>query len=279
MIVLITGVPGSGKTLYAMTLIAEYLKQGRPVFADIDGVSMDGVLDGLEDWREAPDGSVVVYDECQQKFGPDQAGRSANPIISELEVHRHRGMDIILITQHPKLLHSHIRRLVGRHYEVRRMYGAQTAKIFRADRQIDVDKIAQLMKEDSFMWPYPKQFFNTYKSATVHTHKAQLPAWAKRSAIALLVIFCLTAGLAYSSRGFFTGQSPIQQKVTQQSPAPSVIKQPDNSDKPEKKTDSTPIACISSSKRCQCYGEDMKLIEMPLNQCQQVASAPLAMLR
>ena len=70
MITLITGTPGSGKTLRAMYLIKEALAQGRAVYTDIDGVSLDGVttVEMDHDWRDTPEGSLVVYDEVQRRW-------------------------------------------------------------------------------------------------------------------------------------------------------------------------------------------------------------------
>ena len=63
MIILITGTPGSGKTLFAVSKILAWAKENkREIFADIDGLSIDGIEKSPEDWRETPDGSIVVYD-------------------------------------------------------------------------------------------------------------------------------------------------------------------------------------------------------------------------
>lgn len=76
MITLITGTPGSGKTLFAVTKILEYVKQNqklleqgkepRMIYANIDGLNIDGVEPAPVDWRDTPDGSVIFYDEIQQ---------------------------------------------------------------------------------------------------------------------------------------------------------------------------------------------------------------------
>ncbi len=74
MIYLVTGVPGSGKTLFSIGMIHDWLKEGRQVYADIEGLNIDGVEAAPDDWRDNPEGSVVVYDECQQKFPADGTG-------------------------------------------------------------------------------------------------------------------------------------------------------------------------------------------------------------
>lgn len=292
MIILITAVPGSGKTLYAVELIQQYVQEGRTVFADINGLLIDGVEQSPVDWRECPDGSVVVYDECQQRFGPDGAGRSGNPIISDLETHRHRGMDIILITQHPRLLHAHVRRLVGRHHHLFRMYGTQTAKIFTREGQIDVDKPSQLKDQDCRVWSYPKSCFGLYKSASIHTHKRQFPSWLKRSFLLGGVAVPVVAFLFYLSADFFSGaavaglsaqagglasdKKPVQIKDDSTSTTlpdwfSTARKQPELFADNEIVT----VACIYTAVKCRCYESDGNLLDLSLDQCKRVALQPL----
>ena len=68
MLILITGKPGSFKTAKTATLAIQYLKEGRQVYTNIDEFDYDGVqkLPENNDWRDTPDGSVIIYDEAQQ---------------------------------------------------------------------------------------------------------------------------------------------------------------------------------------------------------------------
>jgi len=277
MLVLITGVPGSGKSLYATKLILDYIeenkklieqgKKPRPIYSDIDGMNIDGVLDAPDDWRECPDGSVVVYDECQKKFGPDGQGRSGREDIQEFETHRHRGFDIILITQHGKLLHAHIRRLVGRHYHVVRMYGTTNATIYAKDGHMDTDKQHQLLKEDNHLWSYPKANFNLYKSATVHTHKPHMPKFVKRALIGLAIVALIIAFMLPKAMVFFTGNTGapvVEQDMKVQTYA-------SNDDKAQS-TDiedyqPEPIACIANDSECVCYDKNGHLLKYEYLRC------------
>jgi zona occludens toxin len=278
MLILITGVPGSGKTLYAVQELENYKKenqklieQGHPpreIYSDIDGLNIEGVKQSPNDWRECPDGSIVFYDECQQKFGPDGQGRSSRSDIQEFETHRHRGFDIVLITQHPKLLHAHIRRLVGRHYHVFRMYGAETAKIFRRDGQMDIDKASSLNQQDHFMWSYPKENFGKYKSATIHTHKRHLPAWIKRSLIGMAVAGVIFVFLVPMALPFFTGSfyGETLAAADNINEVP-VSKNEITTERPITIRPPQPVACISNDDKCHCYDSSGYLIEQPYFQC------------
>jgi zona occludens toxin (predicted ATPase) len=207
MIYLVTGVPGSGKTLYAIKLILDFIKEGRTVYADIDGLNIDGVLPAPDDWRDTPDGSVVVYDECQQKFGPDGSGRSKDTRVQALEVHRHTGHDIVFITQRERLLHTHIRDLVGKHFHIQRQYGSHVVKIFKREEVIQTSSRSVLERCDQELWKYDKSLFDCYKSATVHTHKFRIPTKLKAMFGGIAVLIVAVVFMFTSASDFFSGHS------------------------------------------------------------------------
>jgi zona occludens toxin (predicted ATPase) len=279
MIILITAVPGSGKTLFAVELINKYLSEGRSVYANIDGLSINSVAISPDDWRDCQDGSVVVYDECQKIFSPDGAGRSSNKMISDLEEHRHRGLDIVLITQHPKLLHSHVRRLVGRHHHLFRMYGTETAKVFCRDGHIDVDKPSMLHAQDSYLWPYPKALYGLYKSATIHTHKRQLPKWMIRGFVFGGLFVAVASVLFYLSSSFLSGKSYAAEQVEGEYelgnknvisgiPDTVVLEVADNSSL-------SASGCVWGDKKCICYDTKGAFLNLSYSQCIAIADSPL----
>ncbi|MEG2937095.1 MAG: zonular occludens toxin domain-containing protein [Vagococcus sp.] len=65
---LVTAPPGTGKTLLLIKMIFEYLKQGRRVYSNISSLKIEEVLpiSSTADWRDLPDGSVVIYDEAHE---------------------------------------------------------------------------------------------------------------------------------------------------------------------------------------------------------------------
>ncbi|WUZ22947.1 hypothetical protein PCP53_32345 (plasmid) [Pseudomonas aeruginosa] len=67
-----------------------------------------------------------MIDEAQRVFGND--GTRARPEkVTRFETHRHQGLDIHLITQHPSLLCTPVRKLVGKHINFIRPYGREKA--------------------------------------------------------------------------------------------------------------------------------------------------------
>lgn len=201
MIHLITGTPGSGKTLYAVSLITAYHKQNqallekgeapRQIYSDIDGLDIEGVEPAPDDWRDTPDGSIIFYDEIQQRDAYKKA-KGDNDIVNALQVHRHTGHDIYGITQFPILLHANFNAVVGLHWHLHRGWGLAAATVYQWAYCVTAPNTPsnKSLAENSFRFSYPKDLFQYYKSATVHTHKARIP---KKF---LLIVFMVLCGVA-----------------------------------------------------------------------------------
>src|SRR5687767_10170888 len=114
---LITGLPGAGKTLRAVYLARQAIKQGRPVFVyNINGLQPFGwhPLEDLNEWEKLPDGSLVIADEVQDVWKQRGFGDPIPPV-QALSKHRHRGFDFVLLTQNPTFMDTYVRKLVNGH--------------------------------------------------------------------------------------------------------------------------------------------------------------------
>ena len=105
MISLITGLPGSGKTsLMVYMLMTRKDLQNRPLY--VDGIPdlkipHQEIPEGCDmtTWYEwAPTGAILVIDEAQRIFRPRPAGAKVPQYVQELETHRHKGIDIFILT-------------------------------------------------------------------------------------------------------------------------------------------------------------------------------------
>jgi zona occludens toxin len=188
-VILITGRPGAGKTLSAVKmLIEDVLPTGRPVFADIDGLDYEGLgvgrlvqdeedpVAGCQRWHEMPEGSVIFIDECQRVF-PVRNPASKVPVwVSEFETHRHKGLDVYLITQGPRLIDRHIHDLVDRHVHLFRAFGLKRSTRYEWNG-INLSPDPEQGKENAQKanFAFPAKYFEFYKSASVHTVKARIP--------------------------------------------------------------------------------------------------------
>lgn len=205
MIILVTGVPGSGKT---SKVVSELLAvKDRPIFVmGIPELKVPHVpVPPVEEWTRQeptpedatqlrpvfnfPENSIIVIDEAQNVYRPRAVGSKVPDIVAAFETHRHLGIDFYIITQHPSLIDVNVRRLVGKHWHVHiHPFGRQLLEWSgtrdpgeKSDRG---DAIATVFKP-------PKSAFEHYKSAEVHTKiKRAFP-----KALAVFVV-CLVASLA-----------------------------------------------------------------------------------
>lgn len=194
MITLITGLPGNGKTLYALAYTQKHaLSEGRQVWyhgiADVSPAlgwkKCPTVLEHIDgdknpavevpQWWLLPAKSIIVIDEVQNcGFAPRQRG--ARPDwSSKLETHRHLGVDLVMITQDPGLIDSHDRKLCELHFHVMRTFGMQRAVVHEF-RPVRMNVLSSRKGSIEHRWPFPKEVFGWYKSAEAHTHKRRIPA-------------------------------------------------------------------------------------------------------
>ncbi len=198
-----TGLPGNGKTAFMVEkLIMEAKKGERPIFASgIDGLApgLATTLDDPRKWNErdpdgeptcdckqdgklhahlVPDGALIFVDEAWKNFGHlHDAGRQATPPhVLALAEHRHRGIDFVWTTQQPNQLYPFARALCARHTHVVRRFGTQYCDLYSWEElNEDVKSAAKRENATKQTRMLPKQVFEQYKSATLHTIKRRLP--------------------------------------------------------------------------------------------------------
>lgn len=288
MLRLITGVPGAGKTLFAVSEILKAKEENdvlekngekpRPIFTNIDGMEMEGVypLDDL-DWRTYPDGSLIVYDEAHQTFrATGKPGLSGDPVISGMDVHRHRGFDLWFITQFPSKVHHEIRHMVDEHYHLLRQFGAKQATIYKWPESADVKDYHSRKEADTSFFRYPKKCFQYYKSASVHTAKLRIPAKIKFLVTIIALVLSVVAYRVVDAGGFASlNAAPL---------APVVVGGADGG-AAERPVDphasssnyQTLGGCVSSQRGCQCYTPALEPIPLQDHECRNLSIQPLAM--
>lgn len=220
MLILITGKPGSFKTAKCASLAIDYLKAGRRVFTNIDEFNYEGVekLPENDDWTNTPIGSVVIYDEAQQFEFLQYKGReklSSDHRVKELEVHRHTGHDIILITQSPSFLHNHVLSLVGEHYHLHRAYGRSYADVFlwRYTAHSPDSTGAKNKAESHTKFKPDAKIFDKYKSTEVDTHKLKIPPLYFKLGGFLAAVLLLIVYMVFGSDNPFLSASKIKENA------------------------------------------------------------------
>lgn len=278
MITLITGLPGNGKTLYAIQYVRELAaKEGREVqYSGIADLKLPWAEVEPERWFEAPPKTIIVIDEVQRVMRPRANGTKVPEFVEKLETHRHLGVDLVLITQHPTLLDANVRRLVGRHFHVVRKWGTNSATVHEwASTKDNCDK--QRADSIKHAWKYPKDVFDLYKSAEAHTHRRRIPAkvlvfFSLPFVIAALIWFAWTRYLdpsrydKKSAAPGATGQvaSSGSAAASALTPAAYVAQftprvqglghtAPAYDELTKVSHVPYPAACLSSGQRCKCY--------------------------
>lgn len=200
MIYLHTGLPGAGKTLFTLAHVKPLAeKEGRQVYYfNIPQVQIPEWIEIDEEqfkkWYELPPNSIIIADEAQRIFRPRAASSKVPEHVEKLETHRHLGVDLYLITQHPGLLDLNVRKLVGTHRHVVRSFGSNHAVVHAWGQVKDnCDKSRSDSVKTQFR--YPKEVFSWYKSAEVHTHKRSIPF----RVLMLPVLVLLIGFMAYSA--------------------------------------------------------------------------------
>jgi zona occludens toxin len=280
-ITLLTGLPGHGKTLYALSYVkAQAEREKRPVYySGIADLKLPWIeLDKPEEWHRLPANALVVIDEAQRVFRQRPVGSKVPDHVAALETHRHGGIDVFLITQHPMLLDTNVRRLVGRHFHAVRPFGLARATVHEwGELKENVQSRADSVRHE---FAYPKEAFRWYKSAEVHTVKRRIPV----RVFMLLLLPVVAVALGYAAvkglKGNGDSQKAVQGQRTAAGPLVHVnkavagrVSTPEYlearmarvSDLPESApvydAIAAPVAfprvagCVQSAGRCSCYSQ------------------------
>ena len=264
MAILITAPLGTGKTLYTIELIFQYLNQGRPVYSNIVGLKIVGVINvdstaqSPFDWRDLPNDAVLFFDEAHEHPAYSERDLLKNLIIESYEqdlknvdlldvsdtkkksitaqiekdyakalrrkkeeildiglsmsMHRHFGIEIILISQNPTKLNKDVLSNVTIHHVMRRKFGFDAANIWTFGEAMTTwgKSVADSALVKKY-WRFPKHLYNYYVSSEKHNVKKYFPKKYYAYACIPLLIFYL--GYAKARETGFMGLVPKSDQV------------------------------------------------------------------
>jgi zona occludens toxin len=188
---IISGTPGAGKTALAVSMLLEELQRNpaRPVFVmGIPELAVPHeVVPPVEQWTTEkphpddpsitypeftfPDGALIIIDEAQNAFRPLSQGAKVPPHVAAMERHRHKGLDFWLITQHPTMLHSNVRRLVGKHLHLRSLWSG--GQLLEWPEAADPNSTSERGRASVQRYAPPKKVFALYKSSSMHVKRSR----------------------------------------------------------------------------------------------------------
>lgn len=308
-ITLHTGLPGGGKTLYTIDHVRALAAVGsRPVYyLGIPDLALDwnelepADLDKLE---QLPAGSIIVVDECQRHYPPRMSGARVSPKLSYFETHRHHGHDIFLITQNPRLIDVHVRKLIETHRHLIRHWGKEKARVWEWQECNENPSQKRDRSHGQYrMWKYPKDVYALYKSTTQDTIQARFPWGALLLPLAIGVISISAmaywatnhapgisdgdaavsddAGAPVGSGSLAGGSSgastvPIDPRSVAMMHSPVLRGVPGTApmyyDKYLEVRDYPRLTgCVTTSIRCRCYTQQGTRVDIAPEQCHQIA--------
>jgi len=237
MIVFNEGLPGSGKSYDAvLTHILPALRAGRHVYARLNGLDdagrrakiaahlgvpperVDELLHHVTDDEVGKIGELVqknaliVIDECHEFY---VASREALPAEKErlFAMHRHEGLDIVLMSQFYKRLHSAVRGRVERKAIFTKLNVAKMKDRYKVEhwQAVAPDKYE---KVDSTLCKYDPAIFPLYKSVADGTTNLEVyeagsvPVWRKIRLAGIIVVPLALWG-CWKLAMFFSGHSGL----------------------------------------------------------------------
>lgn len=207
---LTTGSNGAGKTLFTLLDVRELqLKTNRPVF--YNGFTPKQPIHDFgwkpfepAKWQELPDSSILIMDECQNELPIRGPGKPPDWIGAILEVHRKRGFDFFLITQHPLNIDAFIRRTVASPGWHRHMKAS-----FMGDNSNELKWTAVVTQPErpgsgksGFVTKraFPKHVYDWYESSSDHTAVKKIPFKLIAAVAGMVAAVCM---FGYVAWGFY----------------------------------------------------------------------------
>lgn len=307
MIYLTTGGNGAGKTLLTLKDVRDQqLKENRPVY--YHGFKAGQVLKDWgwqefdpKDWQALPDGSICIFDECQNEFPAKIQGELPDYINAIAQHRRRRGFDFWMITPHPSMIHLNVRRLIESpswHRHLKRTAGAAMVSELKFNyAEIKCEQPGSGARGVVSMRAYPKEVYGWYESASLHTGKVRIPKQVWMLAACAVLVPTLgylaftkvyanvtkQAGPAQAQQGQQTAQQggavrhvsakPTAMEYAQEraSRIPGFAHTAPVYDEVTKPTDAPyPAACVSMGDKCKCYSQQATLLQVPPDVCAQI---------
>ncbi|KXK02788.1 MAG: Zonular occludens toxin (Zot) [Nitrospira sp. OLB3] len=203
MIELFEGVPGAGKSYYA---IAErflvHLRAGRRIYAYIDGIYLDklALFSGIERadldkqvtvWRTQEDVllnlasvdpmSFVIIDEAQTVFRAME--RVDKALCRFLETHRHHGVDILMMCQDYRQMSQSVTRLVEGTIKFRKLAFVGLTNHYQGKVRGNPDDPTEIRKITGTYDPGVYAYYSSYSAATVKELRMSNSVWKSASVV------------------------------------------------------------------------------------------------
>lgn len=176
---IIAGLPGAGKTLFAVSRLREMAaKEGAQVYhCNLDECKVEGWkhLENPHDWFKLPAGSVLIVDEAH-KFFPQRGPSMPVPVsVQNMAEVRKFAVRLVLITQDCNGLDHFIRRRAGAYLHFWRPFFLARSVVWQFPEFCDWKDPKSRLNGQTFNFRHDPKAYALYKSAQLHTAKRSIP--------------------------------------------------------------------------------------------------------
>jgi len=184
---LLEGVPGSGKSYYAVSeRLLKWVRAGRRVYVFVDGFYLDrlALFEGIDQaelekqitlWMTGDDvkagllqvepGSAVLIDEVQTVFR--SRDKTDPELLRWLETHRHKGIDMVLMCQQYGQVTLGVNRLVEATTKFRRLDRFGLKNRYQASVRGNPEEVDVIRMFSGKYEPKLYAYYSSYSSAAV----------------------------------------------------------------------------------------------------------------
>lgn len=183
MFAIFTGTPGAGKTLNLIKYaIEDKAFEGRKVYQyGIKNCRVEGwtnlTFEQFEKWYEfLPNDCVMLVDECQRYWRAGTPTKELPKHLTEIETHRHKGIDILATCQGTAQLHTQAKVLVSMHRHYMRPHGKEGWKsVEYSTAKANPDSESQMKYAVKSSGGFDTNIYDLYDSASLHTQIDRFP--------------------------------------------------------------------------------------------------------
>ena len=228
MIEMLEGVPGSGKSYYAVSeRLLKWVHAGRRVYVFVEGFYLDrlALFEGVElailekqitIWQSGEHvktgllnvepGSAVLIDEVQTVFRSKD--KTDPQLLRWLETHRHRGIDLVLMCQQYGQVTLGVNRLVEVTTKFRRLDRFGLKNRYQASVRGNPEELEVIRMFSGKYEPKLYAYYSSYASASVReTARGGSMLKSPTLLVGILGLFVAVAWFAFG--GWLSGVKPV----------------------------------------------------------------------
>lgn len=216
-------------------------------------------------WLWCKPGDLIVIDEAQFVMPRGGMGKKPPYWLQVMEIHRHYGVDFLIITQHPQLIDTTVRALVGMHRHVRSVMGSAVCMVYTWDHASNPERYNMANKGQFIR---RRKHYKLFHSSAAHVKPPTSGRWGLIAAPVLLAAGL--GGLAWKVSAF-GGDKPATPKAPLSAPAVTGAASAPRASAPVLAgfVDVPKISgCFAVRDICQCFDEVGQLVRIAKSACE-----------